>query len=118
VLATIDPDGAPHQTAMWYVLEGDEILFNTATGRRKDTNLMRDPRVSLLVEDGEAFVRVTGRARAERDRATTEAEVRRLAVRYDGEAEAEALMRRQYTRESRVSYRFRVERVYSSDELR
>jgi hypothetical protein len=29
--------------------EGDDILFSTIRGRRKTTNMVRDPRVSLLV---------------------------------------------------------------------
>lgn len=116
-LATVDPDGSPHLTVMWYLLEGDEIMFNTARERRKPDNLLRDPRVSLLVFDGYRFVRVSGRAR---ETATVEAalaDIHRLAVRYDGEASAAQAMERFRTQE-RVSYRFRVRGVYSSAELR
>ena len=47
---------------MWYVLDGDEIVFNTKAGRAKETNLVRDPRVSLLVYDdtGYRYVRIDG----------------------------------------------------------
>ena len=116
-LATVDPDGSPHLTVMWYVLDGDEIMFNTAHGRRKPSNLERDGRVALLVADGYSFVRLTGNARGSATGEAALEDIRRLAVRYDGEASAEEQMARFRTME-RVSYRFRIQRVYSSVDLR
>jgi PPOX class probable F420-dependent enzyme len=116
-LATVEPDKAPHLTVMWYLLDGDEIMFNTARGRRKPENLARDGRVALLVADGYTFVRVTGRAV---ESATGEAamnDIHRLAVRYDGEESAARQMARFRTME-RVSYRMRIGRVYASADLR
>jgi PPOX class probable F420-dependent enzyme len=66
VLGTINQFGAPHLTVMWYLLDGDEIVFNTKAGRRKDSNLTRDPRVSLLVYDasnGYKYLRIDGKVR-------------------------------------------------------
>lgn len=116
-LATIDPDGAPHLTVMWYLLDGDEIMFNTARERRKPVNLVRDPRVSLLVFDAYRFIRVTGRVREAATGVDALADIHRLAVRYDGEASAARAMERFRTQE-RVSYRFTIRRVYSSTDLR
>lgn len=116
-LATVDADGSPHLTVMWYLLEGDEILFNTARERRKPNNLERDPRVSLLVFDGYRFVRVGGRARETATGEPALAEIHRLAVRYDGEASAAGAMERFRTQE-RVSYRFTIRNVYASADLR
>ena len=45
-LATINKDGSPQQTTMWYDLDGDTILMNTAAGRVKYRNLARDPRAA------------------------------------------------------------------------
>ena len=39
VLATINSDGTPQQTAMWYELRGDAIMMNTRVGRIKEINL-------------------------------------------------------------------------------
>ncbi len=50
-IATIDPDGSPRQAVIWYTLEGEEIVFNSAVGRRWPANLLRDPRVALSVID-------------------------------------------------------------------
>lgn len=116
-LATVDPDGSAHQTVMWYLLDGDEILFNTARGRRKPDNLARDPRVSLLVFDAYSFVRVSGRARETATGDIALADIHRLAVRYDGEESAARAIAR-FRKDERVTYRFRIERVYASTDLR
>ena len=115
-LATVNADGTPHQTVMWYLLEGDEIMFNTARERRKPSNLARDPRVSLLVFDEYRFVRVTGRVREAATGDAGHRDIERLAIRYDGEASAARQMARFRTQE-RVSYRFVIERVYASADL-
>ena len=64
VLATINPDGSPHTSAMWVGRDGDDIVMSTVEGRRKHRNMVRDPRVSLTVidsADGENYVELRGR---------------------------------------------------------
>ncbi len=51
VLATLNKDGSPQLTTMWYLLEGDTILMNTKEGRIKDLNMKRDPRIAICVEE-------------------------------------------------------------------
>ena len=114
VLGTTNDDGSAHLTVMWYVLEGDEIMFNTAAGRRKPENLARDPRVSLIVPDGYRFVRVEGTVRANDDQALAQADIRKLALRYH---QSEDRVRRSavaWSQQHRITYRMPVERVYSS----
>src|SRR5262245_10062547 len=36
---------------VWMDVEGDELLFNTAEGRRKPDNIRRDPRVIVSAQD-------------------------------------------------------------------
>lgn len=48
-LTTLDPDGAPQASAMWVMRDGDQIVFNTAEGRRKWRNLKNDPRVAVSI---------------------------------------------------------------------
>jgi PPOX class probable F420-dependent enzyme len=50
VLATTDADGKPQTSVIFVKREGDDILFSTIRGRRKMTNMGRDPRVNLLVQ--------------------------------------------------------------------
>ena len=52
-LTTLDEDGWPHTSAMWIMLHGDHIVFNTAEGRRKWHNMRRDPRVAISISPGE-----------------------------------------------------------------
>jgi PPOX class probable F420-dependent enzyme len=43
--------GAPAATLVWIDVDGDDLLVNTERHRRKYRNVMRDPRVSVLVVD-------------------------------------------------------------------
>jgi PPOX class probable F420-dependent enzyme len=50
-LATLMPDGSPQVTPTWLDVEGDYIIVNTAEGRLKHRNVLRDPRVAVSVAD-------------------------------------------------------------------
>ena len=52
VLATINPDGSPLATPMWFVHDADGIGMVSVDGLQKIRNLHRDPRVSVVVETG------------------------------------------------------------------
>lgn len=63
-LATVMPDGSPQVTPIWIDLEGSQVLFNTATGRVKERNIRRDPRVGLSVANrDDPYERITIRGR-------------------------------------------------------
>jgi PPOX class probable F420-dependent enzyme len=49
VLATTNGDGQAQTSVIFVMREGDDILLSTIKGRRKTTNMQRDPRVNLLV---------------------------------------------------------------------
>jgi len=51
--ATVMPDGTPHVTPVWvdYDEERDQVLVNTATGRRKERNVRENPKVGMTVLD-------------------------------------------------------------------
>ncbi len=59
-LATIGADGRPHLVAMWYAWIDGEVWFETKARSQKAVNLRRDPRVTLLVEDGETYDSLRG----------------------------------------------------------
>ena len=50
-LATTMVDGSPQVTPVWGNFENSHILINTAEGRLKHRNIMRDPRVAVSVVD-------------------------------------------------------------------
>ncbi|KIF06434.1 pyridoxamine 5'-phosphate oxidase [Streptomyces sp. RSD-27] len=48
-VATIQPDGSPQVSVTWLARDGDDLLVSTTVGRRKEKNLRRDPRVTVLI---------------------------------------------------------------------
>ena len=59
-VATIGKDGTPHMAPMWFVVEGDTIVFRSFTRSQKIVNLRRDPRLTVLAEDGDAYAELRG----------------------------------------------------------
>jgi PPOX class probable F420-dependent enzyme len=110
-LATIDPDGSPLLAVVWYALRADDILVNSRVGRRWPTNLLRDPRYSLMVEDGYDWVSIAGAAEALPDRAAAQEDIAAMARAYHEPAHAERVIREQFRRQERISFLLRVERV-------
>ena len=52
-LATSMADGSPQVTPVWGDFEDSHIRINTAEGRIKHKNILRDPRVAISVVDSE-----------------------------------------------------------------
>ncbi len=97
---------------MWYLLNDDDIVVNSAQGRIKDRNLAADPRMSLIVEDGYRWVRIDGSAQAEHDQTVAHADIRRLAARYyEDERRLDEAMRNQFSKQHRITYRLPINRV-------
>ena len=59
-LATTCDDGAPHVTPVWVEPDAGDVLVNSALGRRKDRNIVRDPRVALSILDPDDPYRYIG----------------------------------------------------------
>ena len=49
VLTTLFADGSPQSTPLWFLLDGDDILFSTTAGKQKLRNIARDPRATFAV---------------------------------------------------------------------
>lgn len=96
-LGFLSGDGRPLVAPVWYVLEGEDVVFNTGASTAKGRYLARDPRVALCVDLEEppyAFVQIQGEAAISTDpddllRVATE-----IARRYMGEERAEEFGRR------------------------
>ena len=111
VLAILDADGAPTQSVMWFDLDPDwpdTILMNTKTNRAKYRWLKRDPRASLLFEDGYDWLGLHGRVELDEDPERAMADIKALARRYGSNPE-------RFNGQSRVTIRMRVERVIRHD---
>ncbi len=91
-LSTVRADGSPHVAPVWFLLDGDEVVFNTGKGTVKGRNLARDGRVALCVDDDRppfTFVVLHGRARLSEDLEEVRRWATRIAGRYMGEDRAE-----------------------------
>jgi PPOX class probable F420-dependent enzyme len=111
VAATINPDGSPQQSVMWYELRGDLIMMNTRVGRQKELNLKRDPRISLCIENEYDYVTLTGTATLDYDHERSQADIRALALRYKDEEEAGLMVRNTFSKQHRVTIHMTVDKV-------
>jgi PPOX class probable F420-dependent enzyme len=61
ILTSNGRDGVPHPMPMFFGIEPDgAIVMTTYTKSQKILNLRRDPRVSLLIEDGQQYSELRG----------------------------------------------------------
>lgn len=68
-VATVMADGSPQVTPVWIDTDGEAVVFNTAKGRIKHRNLVRNPKVAISVVDRDDPYRlVVLRGTAELDR--------------------------------------------------
>ncbi|MFG3367303.1 PPOX class F420-dependent oxidoreductase [Streptomyces sp. NPDC090032] len=91
-LSTVRPDGSPHIAPVWFVLDGEHILFNTGKDTVKGRNLARDNRVALCVDDERApfsFTVIEGRAELIEDLTQLRDSATRIGARYMGEDRAQ-----------------------------
>ena len=59
-MATVGPTGVPHLVAMWYGVIDGQIWFETKGRSQKAVNLRRDPRITVLLEDGLTYDTLRG----------------------------------------------------------
>jgi len=60
-VATIGPGGAPHASALWFAWDGTALWLNSLTRSQRWTDLSRDARLSVIVDEGGAdFLRLRG----------------------------------------------------------
>ena len=86
ILSTVNPDGSPQATPVWYEFDGEAFLVTSFANRVKVRNLRHSPRASLVIVDtvtyGEPLI-VSGTAEVI-DEGAQEATLR-CAIRYQGE---------------------------------
>ncbi len=78
-VAWVAANGAPHVAPIWFVIDGDDIVFNTGADTGKGRALAREGRASLVVDDQVppySFVKIDGSITLHDDLD----EVRRLAT--------------------------------------
>jgi PPOX class probable F420-dependent enzyme len=96
-LSFLSPSRRPLVTPVWFVLEGDTLVFNTGQDTAKGRALARDPRVSLCVDLEQppyAFVQVQGEAELSDDLDELVRTATAIAARYMGPERAEEFGKR------------------------
>jgi PPOX class probable F420-dependent enzyme len=96
-LAVSRAGGRPHVTPVWFVLDGDDIVFNTAADTVKARALTRDPRAAMAVDDQQppySFVMVEGTVTLSDDLRAMVPLSTRIGARYMGEERAAEFGRR------------------------
>lgn len=53
-LSTVDEDGTPHTTPVFYVMMDGEVYVGTQRGRRKFRNIQRNPKVCFTIDSTES----------------------------------------------------------------
>ena len=110
-IATVNPDGTPHQIVIWYLLRGDDLVVNSRNGRRWPSNLRREKRANLAVYEGDDAVTmdVDLVTTYEGDRA--QADIAEMARRYYSPEAAEIDIAR-FATQPRVSFVLRPRQVH------
>lgn len=70
VLATYRRNGSVHQSVLWVMRDGDDLLFSTVEGRAKHKNVLHDTRAHAVVydlDDPEEYVEVSGQVEVSKD---------------------------------------------------
>lgn len=115
MLATVRADGRPHVAPVWFVLDGNDVIFNTGANTVKGTSLRRDPRVSLAVDDATppfSFVMLEGIATLSDDLDEMLPWSTAIGGRYMGAGQAEQFGRRNAV-EGELLVRVRPQRTIS-----
>lgn len=89
ILTTLMSDGGPQSTVIWYIRDGDDLVFTSEADALKVRNMHRDSRVSLVVADGGRYVSVRGKVEIDENDEIAAQWLLRIAKRYYGEEEGQ-----------------------------
>lgn len=110
-IATVNPDGSPHQIVIWFLLRGDAIVVNSRHGRRWPSNIRRDPRANVAIYEGEDAVTIECVLDRAYEGEEAQADIAEMAHRYDTPEVAQREIVR-YRTERRLSFVLRPDRVH------
>ena len=110
-IATLNADGSPHQTLIWFDVRGDDIVVNSRVGRRWPANLRRDPRATLAVYERADGVALDCEVVGTREGEQALADISAMASRYTDEADAQELID-EWRRQERITFVLRPTRVH------
>jgi hypothetical protein len=119
-LATVRADGRPHVAPIWFVLDGEDLIFNTWHKSVKGKNLVRDGRIALTVDEETppyAFVLVEGTVEITDDDLTESKKwATRIGARYMGAERAEEFGQRNAV-PGELLVRIKVDKIVAKKEM-
>lgn len=118
-VATSGPGGEPHVVPVWFVLDGEELVFTTGGDSVKGRNLRRDPRAAVVVDEEVApyaFVHIRGHATMSEDLEELLRFATAISSRYMGADRAEEFGRRNAV-PGELLVRLRPKRVIAAADL-
>ena len=59
-VATVSADGTPHVSALWFAWDGAALWLYSLVRSRRWAQLRRDPRLAVIVDDGEEYGALRG----------------------------------------------------------
>ena len=104
-LAVARASGAPHVAPVWFVRDGDDLVFTTGAGTVKGKALARDNRVAICVDDENppfSYVMIEGTVELRSDLDDMLRWATRIGGRYMGTDNAETFGRRNAVPEERL----------------
>lgn len=118
-VATVGEDGRPHVVPIWYIVEGEDIVFTTWHTSVKARNLASNGRAAMTIDDEEppySYLMAEGRVTISDD----PTESRRVATlaggKYMGAARADEFGARNGV-EGELVVRLRIEHLVGADEV-
>ena len=118
-LATSGHGGQPHVMPVWFVVDGDELLFTTWGDSVKGRNLRRDPRAAVVVDEEVApyaFVHIRGHVTLSEDLEELLRFATAIGGRYMGADRADEFGRRNAV-PGELLVRLRPERVIATADI-
>ncbi|GHO83350.1 PPOX class F420-dependent oxidoreductase [Dictyobacter formicarum] len=91
-LATVRVDGRPHVAPVWFLADGDTLVFNTGRSTVKGANLLRTGRAALCVDEEivpYAYAMIEGTVECSENLPEVREWATKIAARYMGEDRAE-----------------------------
>ncbi len=111
-LATLMSDGSPQLTPLWFDVEGEYILLNSAKGRVKDKNMRERKQVAILITDPKdpfgRYIQIRGKVVEITEEGALK-HIDRLSLQYDEKSW------KPVPGQTRVIYKILPEKVYVSE---
>jgi PPOX class probable F420-dependent enzyme len=112
VVSTLNKDGSPFVTTIWYLLQEDgTIIMSTLGGSQKVKNLQRDPRIAVCVGDETRSVSLYGTVTISSDHNVVRQDLELLAARYIKEEAARAPALSFFLQQERVALHIKPVKV-------